>query len=177
MSDKAQFKGARQLLLKDVHLQYTKVARTVMYQGEEQWETSIVTDDPKVAQDWEFNHLNVRGVPKLAPTSWTVSLKRKKFTKDGTENEPVRVVHADKSKFSQEDLRRIGNNSVANIIIWQGEYDNKWGQGVTSSLTAIQVTKLVPYEGGMTEVDFDTFGEEGDAAIAQNSDGSEADIF
>ena len=174
---KAEFKGARQLLLKDVHLQYTKVARVVTYQGETQWETSIVTDDPKVAQDWEFNHLNVRGMPKLAPTTWTVSLKRKQFTADGTENEPVRVVHADKSKFSDADLRRIGNNSVANIILWQGEYDNKWGKGVTTSLTAIQVTTLVPYEGGMTEVDFDTFGPDGDAVIATGTAGEEVDIF
>ena len=174
---KAEFKGARQLLLKDVFVQYTKVSKPVTYQGEEQWETSIITDDPKVAQNWEYNHLNVRGVPKLAPTSWTVSLKRKRYTKDGAENEPVRVVHANKTKFTDEERRKIGNNSVANLILWQGEYDNQWGKGITTSLTAIQITKLEVYEGGMQEVDFDTFGEEGDAAVASDSEGKKTELF
>lgn len=177
MSDKAEFKGARQLMLKDVNLQYTKVARPVTYQGEEQWETSIITDDPKVAQNWEYNHLNVRGTPKLSPTSWTVSLKRKLYTKDGTKNEPVRVVHADKRPFTDEERRQIGNNSVGNLILWQGEYDNKYGTGVTTSLTAIQVTEWIKYEGGMQELDFDSFGEDGDKQMAEGSDGQPEELF
>lgn len=177
MSDKAEVKGARQFMLKDVLVQYTKVSRPVLYQGEEQWETSIITDDPKVAAEWEFNHLNVRGTPKLAPTSWTVSLKRKRFTKEGAENEPVRVVHADKRPFTDEERRQIGNNSTANIILWQGQYKNEWGEGVTTSLTALQITNLIKYEGGMQEMDFDTFGAEGDKLVVEGVDGKPEELF
>ena len=106
MSDsKAPISGARQLMLKDVQLQYTKLSKPVEFRGNKQWETSLITDDVKVAQDWAFNHLNVKGVPAMAPTSWTVSLNRKTHTKDGTEQEPVRVVDASKRAISDEARR------------------------------------------------------------------------
>ncbi len=174
---KVEFKGARNLFLENVFVQYTKVSKPVMYKGVEQWETSIITDDSDIAQMWEDNHLNVRGTPKMKPVSWTVSLNRKTKTKDGTEQDPVRVVDAQKRPLSDTDRRRIGNNSVANLILWQGEYDNEWGSGVTTSLTAIQITDLVPYEGGMQEMDFDSFGADGDKEMAKGTDGKDVDLF
>ena len=174
---KAQFEKARNFMLSGVSLQYTKVSKPTTYQGKQQWETSIITDDPKVAEMWDDNHLGVRGTPKMNPNSWTVSLNRKQFTKDGTEQEPVRVVGADKKAFTDEERRKIGNGSTGNLILWQGHYDNEYGTGVTTSLTAIQVTDLLKYEGGMDEMDFDSFGADGNKEMAETPEGTKADLF
>ena len=158
MTELAQFEGARNLMLKDVTLQYTKLSKLVEFSGNMQWETSIITEDADQAEEWANNHLNVKPNSAMKPTAWTVSLNRKEKTSDGTMNAPVRLVHNDKTPFTDLERRQIGNGSKGNVIIWQGHYDNSWGKGVSSSLTAIQVTDLVVYEGGIDELDFENLG-------------------
>lgn len=158
---KAKFEGARELLLKDVEFHYYK-DKPVEYKGKLQWEVSIKTNDPAVAEQWEFNHLNVRhnGTSTKMPTEWVVSLNRKVHKKDGTEQEPVRVVDENLRPYTPEERRKIGNGSKGNLIVWQGQYDNSHGKGVSTSLTAMQIPrdKLQVYEGSMETVDFENLG-------------------
>lgn len=169
---KAKFEGARELLLKDVEFHYFK-DRPVEYKGKLQWEVSIKTTDPKQAEEWEDNHLNVRhnGTSTKMPTEWTVSLNRKVHKKDGTEQERVRVVDEALRPYTDEERRRIGNCSRGNLIVWQGHYDNAHGKGVSTSLTAMQIPrdKLQTYEGSMETVDFENLGS------VQGADGSQQD--
>lgn len=167
---KAQFEKSRNLMLKNVELHYLKT-RPVEYQGEMQWEVSIRTKDPATAEFWEDNHLNVKGngTATKPATEWSVSLKRKCKTRDGKDQEPIRIVDAEKQAFSEEDRMRIGNGSKGNVIVWQGHYaaGDGYAAGIMTSLTAIQVTDWEVYEGGGADpMDFDNLG---------HADGAEGD--
>lgn len=166
MSDKAEFQGARNFMLRNCTLEYVKITRLVTYQGAEQWELSITTENPEQAEYWETNHLNVKDnakdVGKGKPaTKWHVPLNRKAFTKDGTANDPVGAVWANMKALTAEERRQIGNKSKGNVVVWQGHYDNSFGKGVTTSLTKIQITEFDKYEGGLAEMEFDVEDPEG----------------
>lgn len=169
---KAEFEGARELLLQNVEFHYFK-SKPVTYKGKEQWEVSIKTTDPKQAEQWEDNYLNVRhnGTSTKMATAWTVSLNRKVHKRDGTVQDPVRVVDETLKPYTIEEQRKIGNGSKGNVIVWQGHYDNEHGKGVSTSLTAMQIPrdKLEIYEGSMETVDFENLGS------VQGADGEEQD--
>ena len=169
---KAQFEGARELLLQDVEFHYFK-SKPVQYKGKMQWEVSIKTTDPAQAENWENNHLNVRhnGTSTKMATEWTVSLNRKVHKRDGTEQDPVRVVDESLKPYTSEEQRKIGNGSKGNVIVWQGHYDNEHGKGISTSLTAMQIPrdKLQVYEGSMETVDFENLGN------VQGADGTQQD--
>lgn len=169
---KAQFDGARQVLLENVEFHYYK-DKAVMYKGNLQWEVSIVTTNAEQAEEWENNWLNVRhdGTSTKLPTKWTVSLNRKVHKRDGEEQEPVRIVDENLVPYTAEERRKIGNGSKGNVILWQGHYDNEHGKGVSTSLTAMQIPrdKLEVYEGSMETVDFANLG------TVQSADGSSGD--
>lgn len=85
---------------------------------------------------------------------------RKKATKaDGSAAVPVGVVDAFKNEM---DPTIIGNGSVGNIIVMQRPYEIKnpktgkvTKSGVSTTLTKVQVTKLVKYESKGNFIDFD----------------------
>ena len=45
------------------------------------------------------------------------------------------------------NIAKIGNGSTGNVIVFQYEYNAAGREGITSSLTAVQVTDLVEYTG------------------------------
>jgi len=159
--EKAKFEGARQFLFEDVEFNYYK-DKPVEYKGRMQWEVSIRTENPEQAEEWEFNHLNVKGngTSTKPATEWKVSLNRKQFKADGEEQDPVRIVDENLKSYTQEERRKIGNGSRGNLIVWQGEYNNQHGKGISTSLTAMQIPrdKLEIYEGSMETVDFANLG-------------------
>lgn len=159
---KYNFEGARQLLLEDVEFNYFK-DKPVMYKGKTQWEVSIRTDRPEQAEEWEASYLNVRhnGTSTKPATEWVVSLNRKTHKKDGEAQESVRVVDENLVPYTKEERMKIGNASRGNVIVWQGTYNNEHGEGVSTSLTAMQIPrdKLQVYEGTMETVDFANLGD------------------
>lgn len=175
--DKVKFEGAREVLFKDVEFWYYK-EKPVEYKGKLQWEVSIKTTDAEQAEQWAANHLNVRhnGTMTQTPTEWTVSLNRKVHKKDGSEQDPVRIVDEALKPYTKEERMKIGNESRGNLIVWQGHYNNSHGQGISSSLTAMQIPrdKLKVYEGSMETVDFENLGT---VASADGSSGDENQLF
>lgn len=159
--EKTQFEGARQYLFKDVELNYFK-NKPVMYKDKLQWEVSMKTTEGAKAEEWEREHLSVRhnGTSTKLPTEWVVSLNRKVHKKDGEEQDPVRVVDENLQAYTQEERNKIGNGSRGNVIVWQGNYNNTHGTGVSTSLTAIQIPRATIqwYEGSMETVDFSNLG-------------------
>jgi hypothetical protein len=126
----------------------------------------IATTDAAKAADWKANDLNV----KESEGNFTVSLRRKSVTKDGSPMEPVRVVDSQKLPIAAADRRKIGNGSRGNVIVWLAPYEYAGRKGVTSSLTAVQVTDLQEYSGGGDAMDFDVVGEALSAEEAANAD-------
>lgn len=143
----------RNFLIADVELNWARLATPVNPFGTEQYELQIATKDPAKAEELRANHMTVKEKDGV----FTVSLKRKAKKADGSDNGKVRVV--DSSKTPLENIGGIGNGSRGNVIVFQYPYDAMGRKGVASSLTAVQVIDLVPYE-RQSDVDFDVVGVE-----------------
>ena len=84
-------------------------------------------------------------------------MKRKAVRKDGSANDPVVLVDAKKQPIAS--TIKIGNGSVGNVKVYRREYDVAGRQGISTILTAIQITNLIEYTGS---VDFDVESAETD---------------
>ena len=159
----------KNLIIADVELNWARLDTPAAnpFGGEPNWELQIATTDAAKAADWKANDLNV----KESEGNFTVSLRRKSVTKDGSPMEPVRVVDSQKLPIAAADRRKIGNGSRGNVIVWLAPYEYAGRKGVTSSLTAVQVTDLQEYSGGGDSMDFDVVGE------APSADAANADMF
>ena len=138
----------RNLMLSNVEINWAKLDKPVNPFGQEQYELQIATTEAAVADQWKADHLSV----KEKDGKFTVSLKRKAHKASGDSNGMVRVVDANKAAIDTSVVR-IGNGSVGNVIVWQAPYDVAGRSGIASSLTAVQITDLVEFNGG--GVDFD----------------------
>lgn len=143
----------RNVLISDVEFNYVRVDSPVKnpFGGPDAYEMQIATTDAAKAQEMRDAFLNV----KEKDGKFVASLKRKAARADGSDNGKVRVVDANKAPF--EAVRTIGNGSRGNVIVWQAPYDTMGRKGVSSSLTAIQVTDLEVYT-PQASVDFDVVG-------------------
>ena len=150
----------RNFMITDVTINYPRLDTAINPFGTDIYEVQIETTDPKKAEELKANHFNV----KEKDGKFTVSLKRNAKKRDGSDNGKVRVVDA--QKMPMENTRNIGNGSKANVIVWQYPYDQMGRKGVSGSLTAIQITDLVEYNGGEAAVDFDIAA----PAASDNSD-------
>jgi len=91
-----------------------------------------------------------------------VNIKRKALKHDGQPNFPVALVDAKKNVI--DVFNNIGNGSTGNVKVYRNEYDVAGRQGISTSLSAIQITNLIEYTGS---VDFDI---EGDGPVATHDD-------
>ena len=112
--------------------------------GVAQWELQIETADKKVADDWVENHLKVKEKDGL----YTVGLKRKASKYDGTPQAPLNVVDGLRNPIDMSTIK-IANGSIGNVILWIYPWETAGKSGWASTMTALQVTKLIEYTGGM----------------------------
>lgn len=131
---------ARNYRIDGVTLNWAKLATPVSPFGTAQYELQIEVSKEQ-AETLKANHLNV----KEKDGKFTVSLKRKAVKADGSDNGMVRVVKSDASPMTTDEMKKIGNGSKGNVIVFQYEYSAAGRSGIASSLTAIQVTDLVEY--------------------------------
>ena len=134
------------------------------------WEVQIRTKDKKVAAEWK--DLNLK--PKLqedaeGKTFYSVTLRKKSKKKDGSDNEPVKVVNGSLEAINP---MTIGNGSVGNIRIFQYEYGEE--AKIASMLMAIQITKLNEYVPKPAADEFE-MTETQVVKIADNVGGDDAD--
>jgi hypothetical protein len=141
----------RNYLISDIELNWARLVTPQSPFGTSQYEIQIATDNSDVAKDLIANHIAM----KEKDGKWVASLKRKEFKANGESNGKVRVVDNTKQPI---DASTIGNGSRGNVILFQFPYDKAGRQGIMSSLTAIQVTDLVEYNGS-NSIDFDVVGD------------------
>ena len=136
-------------IIRDVTLNYVKVDPENPTEpfGTLQWECQIVVPSDRSEEIAQYG--TVKPV-KDDPSRVAVNLKRKAVRKDGSSNDPVVVV--DGRKQAIPSSVKIGNGSVGNVKVYRREYDVAGRQGVSTILTAIQITNLIEYTGS---VDFD----------------------
>ena len=145
---------ARNYLISDVELHWARLDQPIdnPFGEGKLWEVQISTTNKDKAAELKSAGFNV----KERDGQFTVSLKRNATRRDGSDNEPVRLVDAQKQPVAQRGS--IGNGSKGNVIVYQMPYENKFGKGVSNILSAVQVTELVEFvpSGG---VDFDIVGD------------------
>tara|TARA_R100000541_G_scaffold28346_3_gene37673 strand:+ start:4544 stop:5011 length:468 start_codon:yes stop_codon:yes gene_type:complete len=143
-------------IIRDVVLNYVKVdpENPTDPFGTLQWEAQIVVSADRASE------LEAYGTVKPLkddPSRVSVNLKRKAVKKDGEANDPVQLVDGKKQRIDPKI--KIGNGSVGNVKVYQREYDVAGRQGISTIMTAIQITKMIEYTGS---VDFDIDDSEAD---------------
>jgi len=143
-------------IIRDVTLNYVKVdpENPTDPFGTLQWECQIVAPASR-AEELE-GYGSVKPI-KDDPSRVAVNLKRKALRKDGTENDPVVLVDGQKQPINPKI--KVGNGSKGNVKVYRREYDVAGRQGISTIMTAIQITDLIEYTGS---VDFDIEGAEAD---------------
>ena len=79
-------------------------------------------------------------------TKYVVSLKRNAEKGDAnnrSDNGKPNVYEANAERMSEERASNIGNGSIGNVVVYQMYWSRTNGEGITSSLTDIQVAKYV----------------------------------
>ena len=134
-------------IIRNVTLNYVKVdpAKPVSPFGALQWEAQIEVSADRSAEIESMGKLRTLDNGNVA-----VNIKRKAIKHDGTPNFPVALLDAKKETITV--FNNIGNGSTGNVKVYRNEYDVAGRQGVSTSLSAIQITDLVEYTGS---VDFD----------------------
>ena len=118
--------------------------------GAMQWEAQLEgTPD----REEEFSALGK--VRQLDNGNVAVNIKRKAFKANGDENLPVSLVDASKQPITT--YNNLGNGSTGNVKVYRAEYEYAGKKGITTIMSAIQITDLVIYTGS---VDFDMEADE-----------------
>jgi hypothetical protein len=120
------------------------------------WEVQIRTKDKAVAKGWKENNLRVTPDENDDGVFYRANLKKKSKKRDGTDMAPVNVVAGD---LSPVDPATIGNGSVANLSVFQYDYNMNGKDGVASMLMGVQITTLNEYkprpnQGGFAPTEF-----------------------
>ena len=134
----------RSIIIKDLSAKFCRISGTdapVNPFGSKQWEMVIETSDPAKVEEINGYGLNVKQ-NKDDDKLFSVNLKRKGIKADGNPNAPVKIVDG---SLQPMDGTNIGNGTQVNVNLWQYEYEAPGRKGVATSLTAVQVTKLVEY--------------------------------
>ena len=120
------------------------------------WEVQIRTRDKKVAKNWKDMNLRVQPKEDDEGLYYAANLKKKSMKRDGSPMAPVNVVAGD---LSPVDPVTIGNGSIANLSVYQYEYNVNGSSGIASMLMGVQITTLNEYtprpkQGGFEMTDF-----------------------
>ena len=122
------------------------------------WEVQIRTKDKKQAAEWKALNISVKpDEDSDGKIFYKATLKKKSKKKDKSSgelvaNEPVQVVSGSLEKI---DPSKIGNGSIANVRLFQYEYEMAGKKGIASMLMAVQITKLNEYIPKPREDDFE----------------------
>jgi hypothetical protein len=120
------------------------------------WEVQIRTKDKAVAKSWKEQNLRVTPDENDDGVFYRTNLKKKSKKRDGSDMAPVNVVAGD---LSPVDPSTIGNGSIANLSVFQYDYNVSGKEGVASMLMGVQITTLneykpAPKQGGFAPVEF-----------------------
>ena len=116
------------------------------------WEVQIRTRDKKVVKAWKDLNINVRTDDDDDGVFYKANLKKKSKRRDGTDQAPVTVVGGDLSSI---DPAKLGNGSIANVRVYQYEYNVGGKEGIATMLMAVQVTTLKEFDPKPREDDFE----------------------
>jgi len=120
------------------------------------WEVQIRTKDKAVAKEWKAKNLRVTPDENDDGVFYRANIKKGSKKKDGSDMAPVNVVAGD---LSPVDPTTIGNGSIANLSVFQYDYNIAGKEGIASMLMGVQITTLNEYkprpnQGGFAPTEF-----------------------
>jgi hypothetical protein len=120
------------------------------------WEVQIRTKDKAVAKSWKDQNLRVTPDENDDGVFYRSNLKKKSKKRDGSDMAAVNVVAGD---LSPVDPSTIGNGSIANLSVFQYDYNVSGKEGIASMLMGVQITTLneykpAPKQGGFAPTEF-----------------------
>jgi hypothetical protein len=120
------------------------------------WEVQIRTKDKAVAKFWKDQNLRVTPDENDDGVFYRSNLKKKSKKRDGSDMAAVNVVAGD---LSPVDPSTIGNGSIANLSVFQYDYNVSGKEGIASMLMGVQITtlneyKAAPKQGGFAPTEF-----------------------
>jgi len=134
---------ATNTIIKDVELHWLKLDKPVDPFGTLQYEIQIQAPKKREKELAAFGKVKVLENGKIY-----INLKKKALKADGSDAAKVRVVDSAKNPL---DSKTVGNGSIGNVMVMQKPYEIKapngkvTKSGISSMLTAVQVTTLIKY--------------------------------
>lgn len=118
------------------------------------WELQIRTRSKEVRKHWESLNLKPKIVEPEddSPIYYRVNLRKKSIKASGEAADPVVVVNG---SLMPIDPNTIGNGSIANIRIFQYDYENDGEKGIATVLMSLQITKHIVYVPKPRDDDFE----------------------
>jgi hypothetical protein len=120
------------------------------------WEVQLRTRDKAQKKEWENMGLSVKTIDPDDDTGiyYRVNLKKRTIKADGEASGPVEVIYGNKKPA---DPKSIGNGSIANVRIYQYDYDDEESgkKGTASVLMGIQLVKHIMYTPKERDDDFE----------------------
>jgi len=144
------------------------------------WECQIRTTDKTTKKKWEEAGLSVKAVvPDEGEPYFRVNLRKKSIKEDGGKASPVRVIDG---KMNDLDPNIIGNGSLANIRIFQYDYNIEGKKGTACVLMGVQITKHKlytpkPRDDDFEETDMETIAEDDTDDVGAEQATTAADDF
>lgn len=116
------------------------------------WEVELRTTDKAVAAKWRKEYRGGKLVKAVREDKdddespikfYRWKLRRNAFKANGDASNPIEVVRGDTGE--PMDPRIIGNGSVADVRVYQRDYDTEAGPAVAHYLMGLSLRKLVKY--------------------------------
>jgi len=133
------------------------------------WETQIRTRNKAQAKSWKDMSIRVTPDEDDKGVFYRANLKKKSKKRDGSDQNPVQVVSGDLSPIN---TLGIGNGSIANVRVYQYDYNVGGKEGIATMLMAVQITELHEYSPKSRDDDFEMV-ETKVIKVADNQDLSE----
>jgi hypothetical protein len=150
----------RTVIVRDVELHWAKLNKAVDSFGDMKWEVQCRVHDKDIADKLKKDmFLNIKSdEDDNGDKYWRFNVQRKLYKAgqdalpehEREKNSPPEVLNGNRDPITAS----IGNGSKGNLKLFQAPYDYKGKKGVSTVLTAVQVTELKVYEQN-SSVDFD----------------------
>jgi len=149
------------IIIRDCEIWYPQLVKpnTRFNKENPTFEIQIRTTDKEQKKEWESLGIKTTPVdPDEGELYYKSSIKKRKFTRNGEESTPVKVMDASTNEI---DPGIIGNGSIGNVRIFQYTFPRADGApGTANILDAIQITTLKKFERMESEVpEFEDLGE------------------
>ena len=140
---------SKTVIIRNVELNFVHLQREHSPFGQPIWDTQVVTSDMDTVKQLMDAGVKMK---KQDDGTFKANVKRNVMNRKGEKNTPVTIVDSNKQPIPEGTT--VGNGTIANLKLFSYDWSVGGKSGTSAMLSAVQVMKLVEYNGGDT-TDFD----------------------